>query len=117
MKFIIIREEAMKLFKTYFLILMILLTFTSCKSLKEGLSGQKGNNTDEFLLEKKNPLTRPPNYEELPLPKNEINKELNEEESINLKTILGKKKIIKKSTISKEKSALEKLILKKISKD
>ena len=109
----------MKLFKTFFLILMILLTFTSCKSLKEGLTGQKKNNTDEFLVEKKNPLTRPPDYAELPLPKNKSNEEVNEEDSVSLKTILGKniKTNTENSNTGKEKSALEKLILKKISKN
>ena len=34
------------------------------------LTGQKKNSTDEFLVEKKDPLILPPNYEELPTPDN-----------------------------------------------
>ena len=42
---------------------------TSCGVIKDGFSLQKKDNTDEFLVEKKNPLKLPPNYDELPVPK------------------------------------------------
>ena len=54
-------------FNFYLIIFSILLT--SCQSIKDGLSGKKGNNTDEFLVKKKNPLVIPPKYMELPEPK------------------------------------------------
>ena len=37
-------------------------------SVKRGLTGQKQNSTDEFLVEKKDPLVLPPNFEDLPVP-------------------------------------------------
>ena len=52
---------------TFFGLLFLL---TSCQSAKEGLSGRKKDNTDEFLVQKKNPLVLPPDYNDLPLPKN-----------------------------------------------
>ena len=36
--------------------------------LKKGLTGEKTSSTDEFLVEKKDPLIKPPNFEELPVP-------------------------------------------------
>ena len=36
--------------------------------VKKGLTGQKTSSTDEFLVEKKDPLIKPPNFEELPVP-------------------------------------------------
>ena len=36
--------------------------------VKRGLTGQKTSSTDEFLVEKKDPLIKPPNFEELPVP-------------------------------------------------
>ena len=36
--------------------------------VKKGLTGEKTNSTDEFLVEKKDPLIKPPNFEELPVP-------------------------------------------------
>ena len=52
---------------------LIVLFFTaSCSdtwdSVKRGLTGQKNNSTDEFLVEKKDPLVLPPNFEDLPEP-------------------------------------------------
>ena len=47
----------------------LLFLFSSCQSAKEGLTGGKKNNTDEFLVQKKNPLVLPPDYNDLPLPK------------------------------------------------
>ena len=52
-------------------ILLIILTcfsLTACQSIKEGLSGSKSENSDEFLVKKKNPLVLPPKYLELPKP-------------------------------------------------
>ena len=53
-----------------FLILLILL-LESCGTwdeVKKGLTGQKTSSTDEFLVEKKDPLIKPPNFEQLPVP-------------------------------------------------
>ena len=46
----------------------LLFLLSSCQSAKEGLTGRKKNNTDEFLVQKKNPLVLPPDYNDLPLP-------------------------------------------------
>ena len=55
----------------------------SCKSANEAFSLKKKNNTDEFLVEKKNPLVMPPNFGNLPMPKNvEDNTISSEEDSI-----------------------------------
>ena len=40
---------------------------------------QKKNNSDEFLVEKKNPLKLPPNFDELPVPDISNNNEENQE--------------------------------------
>tara|TARA_B100000686_G_C16312568_1_gene724102 strand:+ start:88 stop:402 length:315 start_codon:yes stop_codon:yes gene_type:complete len=57
--------------KNIFLLLLIFL-LTSCadtwNSVKRGLTGKKMNTTDEFLVEKKDPLILPPNFDELPTP-------------------------------------------------
>jgi len=53
-----------------FLLLLILL-LESCGTwdqVKKGLTGEKTSSTDEFLVEKKDPLIKPPNFEELPVP-------------------------------------------------
>ena len=41
----------------------------SCQNVKDALSGKKYENSDEFLVIKKNPLVLPPNFNDLPTPK------------------------------------------------
>ena len=42
---------------------------------------QKKSSTDEFLVEKKSPLVMPPDYNELPIPKEKIEQtDINENE-------------------------------------
>ena len=48
-----------------------LLFLYSCQTLKDGLTGKKQENSDEFLVIKKNPLEIPPNFDELPVPQSE----------------------------------------------
>ena len=56
-------------------ILIIIFFVTSCKSLqtaKKTLTGEKEFGTDEFMVQKKNPLILPPDYENLPTPDEDI---------------------------------------------
>ena len=39
-----------------FLILFMMLVTASCQTLKDAVSGSKQENSDEFLVQKKNPL-------------------------------------------------------------
>ena len=64
-----------------FLILLSCLALTACQSVKDGLSGNKSENSDEFLVKKKNPLILPPKYLELPIPQDSLRK--NEEVLLN----------------------------------
>ena len=55
------------------IIFFVILTFllTSCEtmqSIKRGVTGEKVNSTDEFLIKKKDPLVLPPDFENLPTP-------------------------------------------------
>ena len=56
--------------KIIYILLFVFLT--SCAdtfdSVKRGLTGTKKNSTDEFLVQKKDPLILPPDYENLPSP-------------------------------------------------
>ena len=54
------------------LVLVSCFALTACQSVKDGLSGSKSDNSDEFLVQKKNPLVLPPKYLELPKPKDSI---------------------------------------------
>ena len=98
--------------------LIIMLTYLSgCQSLKEGLEGnKKSKSAEEFLIEKKNPLVVPPDFDDLPLPKNTNNEESNnvetEEDIQKLFELNFKQK--KKSTVENNSTSLEESIIKKI---
>ena len=98
--------------KRYLIILtLLLLTLRGCNSLKVGLTLKKKANTDEFLVKKKEPLTLPPNFNELPEPTESIKKT---DEEIDFTKILKEKdKTIKKIKKNPGKeNSLEKSIIK-----
>ena len=57
--------------KINFYLIIFSIFLTSCQSIKDGLSGKKNENSDEFLVKKKNPLVMPPKFMELPKPEEE----------------------------------------------
>ena len=55
------------------ILLFFLFLLYGCQDVKKGFSGKTINEGEEFLVIKKNPLEVPPDFEEMPLPKSEIN--------------------------------------------
>ena len=51
-----------------YLILFMMFVTVSCQTLKNAVSGTRQENSDEFLVQKKDPLILPPNFENLPTP-------------------------------------------------
>ena len=75
-----------KIFKLTTIIISIL-AFNSCGTIREGFSSQKKNSIDEFLVEKKSPLVMPPDFNELPFPQQ--TKQVTEnEENTDIKSLL-----------------------------
>ena len=104
-------------------LLLFLIFLSACQSVKEGLTGTKRSNSDEFLVEKKNPLVLPPEFNKLPVP-NEIvsNDELTEndnDQGTDLLKILGAgtASIENDPETITENSSLEKSIIEKIKKN
>ena len=55
--------------------MLLIFLVTSCgtwDSVKRGLTGAKQQSTDEFLVQKKDPLILPPDFENLPTPDERI---------------------------------------------
>tara|TARA_B110000881_G_C18084647_1_gene275291 strand:+ start:114 stop:446 length:333 start_codon:yes stop_codon:yes gene_type:complete len=97
-----------------FIIFSFILVLTSCQSARDGLIGGKRDNTDEFLVEKKNPLILPPKFNKLPKPTNSNSQKNNDNsENNNIEKLIGvesgKKTSNKKSTGN---NSLENSILK-----
>jgi len=95
------------------LILLVALVGLSCQSIKDGLSGKKSENSDEFLVQKKSPLVLPPKFLELPQPKDKDEENIQLEEEMDIEKILS----IKSQTISetnKSNKTAEDFVLKNI---
>ena len=57
---------------TLIVLILFSLSLYSCESIKNAVEGKKrSEQSDEFLVQKKNPLAMPPDYEELPTPGNQ----------------------------------------------
>ena len=69
------------------LALIIAFILKGCANVKEGLSLKKKEGVDEFLIERKNPLTVPPDFSSLPKPRNS-NDENKVDKDIDLKKVL-----------------------------
>tara|TARA_Y100000591_G_C21768641_1_gene664302 strand:+ start:746 stop:1099 length:354 start_codon:yes stop_codon:yes gene_type:complete len=88
--------------------MIIFFSLTSCQSIKDGLSGRKSENSDEFLVQKKNPLVMPPDFMKLPKP-DDISKmeESSIEKQTDIKNILNLEKSENKLSESKFGNAEE----------
>ena len=65
--------KKIKILNLFFIIIFL----NSCETAKDALQGKKRSDQgDEFLVNKKNPLTMPPDFEKLPIPgqKNTVSK-------------------------------------------
>ena len=58
------------------LLIVSTILLSNCGSVQKAFDPQNKNTSEEFLVEKKSPLSMPPSFEELPVPSNEkIDKE------------------------------------------
>ena len=104
-----------KLIKIYKLIFLLLFLY-SC-GVGEALQGKKRSDQgDEFLIDKKNPLTMPPDFEKLPKP-GESNikstKDIQTDQS-NIENLLKNNTDDQNDISSQESSSIENSILKQI---
>ena len=104
----------MKLVKVILFFTVVSFVLSGCRSLKENLSMKKKSNSNEFLIEKKDPLALPPSYEKLPIPQDQVSVKKNEDKKIDLSKVL--KKTNKPKNIDQNKS-LEKSISNILKKD
>ena len=97
------------------ILFLVLFSLSACKGLKSALSGSKADNSDEFLVQKKNPLVMPPDFEKLPQPedKDAISESLQLEEETDIQKILKIDTDSEKISTDKFESA-EKFVLEKI---
>ena len=86
----------------------------SCQTLKNAVSGVKQENSDEFLVQKKNPLILPPDFTDLPEPFEESSKVTEVQIEDDIEKLLGVENNIKNTNNTSDSSSIESFVLKKI---
>tara|TARA_B100000795_G_scaffold268290_1_gene254979 strand:- start:675 stop:1034 length:360 start_codon:yes stop_codon:yes gene_type:complete len=116
MKYLLMIKKMKKILKNTFYLFVALVILSACQSVKDGLTGKKTTNSDEFLVKKKNPLTLPPNFKKLPIPATLTKNNDEDINDIDIEKILTKNKSITNTTPANESTnrSLEKSILEKI---
>ena len=102
--------------KSKILILLLLsMLLYSCQTTKDALQGKKrSEQSDEFLVEKKNPLALPPDFDKLPLPGEKENSLKVEKNNSDIKNIINLEQIKNTENNSSENTGIEEVLLKKI---
>mgnify|MGYP001096740110 FL=1 len=76
-------------FNKIIIFLFFALFLFSCSGAKDALQGKKrSEQSDEFLVEKKNPLTVPPDINELPVPLDQDDENQTNDDDIDIKKVL-----------------------------
>ena len=71
------------------LIILSTIILSNCGVVQQAFDPQNKNTSEEFLIEKKSPLSMPPSFEELPVPSNE---KVDEESQLkNIESLIGEK--------------------------
>ncbi len=93
------------------LLLIVLISISSCSNM----SGKRSQKSDEFLVEKKNPLVMPPDYDQLPVPEDFQSESINSKNKVEneIENII-KKSENKSSEIKTKKTDIGKSVLEKI---
>ena len=105
-----------KIFNKILVIITLCLFITGCNSVKKAFDPQRKNSSEEFLVEKKSPLSMPPKFDELPVPQSIVQE--NQDQSEDIKELITKKNLDQKEldeTNNLDKS-FEDILLDKINK-
>ena len=115
LKYFLIKKKMTKHFKKFIFFFILTLSLSGCQNVKDGLSGKKQNNSDEFLIKKQTPLVLPPDYNSLPEPRT-ANSTKQQSKELDIREILEIKSDTKNetSTTTSKNVLLEESILKKI---
>ena len=101
-----------KTFNKILVIITLGLFISGCNSVKKAFDPERKNSSQEFLVEKKSPLSMPPEFDELPIPSNE--KVDKESQVSNIESLITEKNSNEKIEIIESDKDFELLILDKI---
>ena len=94
------------------LIIFATILLSNCSTVQKAFDPENKNNSDEFLVEKKSPLSIPPSFEELPVPSSE---KVDKESQINnIEILIAEESDNKKLEFVNSDKDFEQLIIDKI---
>ena len=91
-----------------------MLVTASCQTVKNAVSGAKQENSDEFLVQKKNPLVLPPDFNDLPVPYDESVKATEVQIEDDIEKLLGMENNTENTNQESDSGSIESFVLKKI---
>jgi len=98
--------------KLSLLLILSTIILSNCGSVQKAFDPQNKNTSEEFLVEKKSPLSMPPSFEELPVPSNE---KVDKESQINnIESLITEKNNSEKLETDVSDKNLEQSIIDKI---
>ena len=101
-----------KKFNKILVIITLGLFISACSTVKKAFEPERKNSSEEFLIEKKSPLSMPPEFDELPVPSNE---KVDKESQIStIESLITKKNSNEKLEIIESDKEFEQLLLDKI---
>ncbi len=108
----------MKKTKILLVVIISIVFLNACTTLKDGFRSQKKDSIDEFLVEKKSPLVMPPDFDELPLPKDQ-NQTPEKNEQTSIKSLISNNENSSSETINNtnQNTSFENSLLEKIKKN
>ena len=105
-----------KKYNQIFIFIILSLLISSCNTVKKTFDAERKNSSEEFLVEKKSPLSMPPKFDELPVPQSIVQE--NQDQSEDIEELITKKNLNQKEldeTNNLDKS-FEDILLNKINK-
>ena len=105
-----------KKYNLIFLFIILSLFISSCNTVKKAFDPERKNSSEEFLVEKKSPLSMPPKFDELLVPKS--NEQVNQDQTKDIKELIIDKNLSKKELDEKDnlEKSFEEILLDKINK-
>ena len=106
----------------YTIFFLIVFLFSGCSTIQDNLSLKKNSGVDQFLVEKKDPLVLPPDFEELPVPTTLTTQDTEVEkndENLDIKSLFKEKSKgnLADNSTSKNDLSIKDSIMKKINKN
>ena len=105
-----------KTFNKILVIIALGLFISGCNSVKKAFDPERKNSSEEFLVEKKSPLSMPPKFDELPVPQTSVKE--NQDQIGDIKELIGETNLSQDQTEEKDNlnKGFEEILLDKINK-